>query len=463
MGDRGCPTDWIFQPDPRRVDSTLTRVQSWYLTRTTRNIVAVAARRSGKTVGTRARLLATAIGTPHSTVGYVGPTLKQAKRLIWRALMRDLRSPQADQFIAKKNESDLTIEFRNGSVLYVFGAERPEQIRGDGFSLLACDEADDPNYDATFFDEIVGPALSDQEGTLLQVGSPKGRGRLYREFRKGQLSTPIEERDPEYETIQVTAVQAGIISKAEIERARRTRPARAFAQEYEAHFNAPIGVIFEEWDDSLHVVRELPRQFDEVFACVDWGTAHRGVMYVIGVDRVHVPETPEYEADELARAWVLHEESHSGMGYDDGGWWDVARKIQRRWAPSVWYADPAGGQEGYLRQLRNALAGSSTPTRVVAADNEVRPGISAVNEFLHHDMSSGLGPRLLVHESCQHLRSRIPDYRWQPHPTVEDEFTDKPIKLNDDEADCLRYGVFSHFYRPSGRSKRTGHLEDRGA
>lgn len=442
----------------------MTWFQSWLIACPARNIVAVAARRSGKTVGIRARILRRCLATAHGLVGYVGPTLKQAKRLIWRALMRDLRDPLAAYFVRKVHKTDLSIEFRNGCMFYLYGAERPEQIRGDGFDELLVDEGDDPNFDQAFFDEIVGPALSDQQGTLVQVGSPKGRGRMYREYRKGQDGSPAEERDPEYASIQVTAAEAGIIAPEEIARARRVRPPRAYRQEYEASFEAPVGIVYEEWDERVHVVQrtQIPTHFEDTIACVDWGTAARGAMLVLGLDRIFLPATDEYGSCELARVHVVDEESHTGMGYDDDGWWRVARRLQTKWHPGRWYADPAGGQEGYLRQLRNALAGSDGRPDVIAADNQVNPGIGAVSAVLHHNAERGEPPRLLVAEDCAWTRKEFGEYRYREHKGMEGEFTDEPVKTNDHCLDALRYGVFTHLYNPRGRARRMAHMEDRG-
>ncbi len=412
-------------------------------------------------------MLKRCIETPHGLFGYCAPTLKQAKRLIWRPLMQDFSDPIARGFLKPNgiNRSDLTIDFGNGARLAVYGAERPEQIRGDGFVEFVADEADDPNYDNAFFDEIIGPALSDELGTLIQIGSPKGRGRLYREFRKGDASSPDEERDPQYDCLQVTAIEAGIIDKGEIERARATRPKRAFHQEYEAGFNAPLGIVYDEWNDKVHVVDRVPSPvyFEQRIACVDWGTANRGTMLVLGIDSVMVPETEEFEGARLARVWVLDEESHAGTGYDDGGWWRIARELQERYKPSVWYADPAGGREGYLRQLANALADTRPkPPRVLPADNQVNPGIAAVQEFLRIDETMRAPQRFFVHDRCKWLRSEMADYRWRAHATIEDEFVDEPIKQNDHSVDALRYGIFTHFYKPYGRGRDDQHLEDRG-
>lgn len=452
---------WRFQFNPKIADCDPTWFQSRIVASKARNQVYVAARRSGKTVGVRCKLLVSAMEIRHGNIGYSAATLKQAKRLMWIPLLRDLKDPAARAAIESVNRTDMTIQFKNGTFLHIFGAEQPEGIRGTGYDLFACDESDDPNYDDAFFNEIVGPALSDQKGTLVQIGSPKGRGRLYREYRKGWDGAPDEERMPGYESIQVTAIEAGILDPEEIELARRIRPARAFRQEYEATFEAPIGMIYDEWDEKVHLFTDRSGTFDETIACVDWGTGSRGSMLILGRKRVWVSQDLD-ENDEPVmwdenHVYVLDEVSESGMGYDDGGWWAAARKLQERWCPRIWYADPAGGREGYLRQLSNALTGYHA--KVKPADNQVLPGIAAVREFLHCNMDRDYKPALYVHESCKWTRAEMADYKWRPHSTREDEFTDDPLKVNDHCLDALRYGIFTHFYRPHGAVKRRASLE----
>lgn len=410
----------------------------------------VAARRSGKTVVSRCLALFTALSRPYALIGYVAPTLNQAKRIFWTPLMRDLRDPAAAAFVEKIDQSAHTVTFKNGSEIRLYSAEtRPvERIRGDGFDLIITDESDDLNFTPYVYNEIIWPALGDRQGILLEVGTPKGRGRLYKEFRKGQVGSP--EYDPTYWSAQVSAIEAGLLLPSEIERARRTLPTRSFKQEYMASFEAPLGIVYDEYVDSMlskggHVVRDddLPAQFDEIIVGVDWGTAHFGVMMVLGLDKVWIPPTRTSDGWTAGRAWVLEEHVHAGKGYDDGGWWAVARDIQSRWQPTAWYGDPAGGLEGYIRQLANALDGSAA--EVYPAKNQVRPGIATVRQFMHHDAALGEPPRLLVHERCGRLRGELQSYRFRPHPTVEDAFTDQVVKEGDDCCDGLRYGLASHF------------------
>lgn len=368
--------------------------------------------------------------------------------------MQDFNDPVARQFVRQIHKSDLTIEFKNGSRISLFGAEAADRIRGHGFDAFVTDEAADLRYGADYHDIILGPALADRRGSHIQIGTPSGRGKFYSEFRKGDSSAPDAERDVDYDTIQVTAVEAGIIDRAEIERARRTRSKRAFQQEYEASFVAPIGIVFPEWDEKVHVVDEVPKRFDEVIVGVDWGTAARGAFVVLGVDRFIRPRTDKLEAGEVQRVHVIREESHQGVGYDEGGWWRLAREIQEKHKPDRWYADPAGGSEGYLRQLREALAqlrDDRLTTTVVPANNQVNPGIAAVSDFLRVDEVLEEPQRFFVHSSCKWLRAEFANYRWKAHQTVEEAFIDKPVKEDDHCLDALRYAIMTHFYSTGGR------------
>jgi hypothetical protein len=411
----------------------------------------------------------------------MAPTLGQAKRIFWRPLMQDLRNPEARAFLASKpNNSELSIEFKSGTRLYLYSAEAFERVRGDGFKLFLCDETADPRFTDEVFSEVIRPALSDNLGTLVQVGTPKGRGRFYKEFKKGQIGDSTY--DPRYESIQVTAIEAGLIDPSEVKRARDTLPTRAFRQEYEATFNASIGLVYDEWDESKHVVTaaQLPFAFDEVIVGVDWGVAKRGAMVVIGIDRVVVPGGDDYDAEEMPRVWILEDNSERLRPYsystdrENPGWWTIAQRIQREWSPRRWYCDPAGGEReaneaqaaGYLTQLQEAVSGVDPSARVVAADNKVSPGISAVQTFMHHDAFLKEEPRFRVLNTCKTFIREVENYRWATAAGAteddDDGFEDRPVKKEDHVLDGSRYGIFTHFFskRRGGRND-VGH-EDRG-
>lgn len=481
-------SDWIFKPNRRRAGLRLTDFQSWVYNqvevRRKRVVVPVAARRSGKSVVLRLLAILACLDNRPGDVGYMAPTLEQARRLFWRPLMEDLRDPAARQFVVgKPDKQRMCVEFVTGTRLYVYSAEAHERVRGDGFKRFLTDESDDPLFTPEVFDETIWPALAEYEGQLVQPGTPKGRGRLYREWRKGQRSTPEKDRDPKYASCQVTALQAGIIPPAEIEEARAKRPKRSFQQEYEARFNAPLGLIYDEWNPTRHVVpaSRIPDldEMEFVGVGVDWGVAKRGSMVVFGVDSVYVPANDDYDESYLPRIWAIEEHSAAGVPYTDAGWWKTARKIQQTYRPSAWYCDPAGGSDvesdakaaGLLRQLADAL--STVDNRdelVVAADNRVGPGISMVQGFLHYDDVLGEQPRLLVSDSCAHLIDEFGKYQWASGRAArsgddEDAYEERPLKRNDHSADCTRYFAHTHFGKRGRRAlgRNDAGFDDRAA
>ena len=461
-----APRTWTFRPDDRRPGTRLTPFQSWIVNCTSRHLVGVAARRSGKTTGVRARIIKDCLAKTPGDVGYMAPTLGQAKRLLWRRLMRDLAQPGAKHFVVAKNASELYVEFITGTRLYLYSAEAADRVLGEGFKLFVTDESDDPIYTDDIFDEIIHAALAKDKGVEINIGSPKGRRRLYRNFCKGRKSHAAY--DAEYASRQVTAIEAGMLDKAEIERARRTLPLRLFRQEYEAAFNAPIGSVYEEWTPAKHVIRrdQLPTRFDYKLVGVDWGEATRGAMLVGGVDQVQRAE----ETGDRPRVFCIDEVSKAGVRYTDDGWWDIARRLQMK-HPQIthWYCDPAGGdtrtganpEGGYLMGLRKALAkleGRYGNPKVVAANNKVRPGISSVQEMLHFDEMLKEEPRLyVVGEDCPHLVEEFPAYRRIAVKGTEDEFEEEIVKENDHCLDSCRYFTHTHFFsRPDRRRREEG-------
>lgn len=504
---RSAPAAWRFRPAPRRKDTALTWFQSWlvlhggsrlasvkananfqpHVGRVVRDTIGVAARRSGKTAGALGLTILGGLDDGPGDVGYMAPTLAHAKRLLWRPLAMLLREPAAKRFInGKPNNSELTVEFATGTRLYIYSAEAYERVRGDGFKLFIADEADDPIFTDEVFSDAIRPALSDNLGSLVQLGTPKGRARLFREWRKGQgipcdkcKRVPCEHYDPSYASIQVTAIDAGLLDPQEVRRAKRTLPDRSFRQEYMAEFNAPIGMVYEEWNEERHVVGidQIPPldSFDEFIVGVDWGVAKRGAMLVSGIDRKWLEGDDTYEGCDMPRIWALEEHSSAGIPYTDAGWWKIARQIQQQWRPRYWYCDPAGGTEaesdakaaGLLRQLQQALATVDNRVQVIAGDNRVGPGIAAVQGFLHYDDILKEPPRLFVARTCPWLIKEFGTYRYPANRKFEgqdgEEFDDKPVKESDHVLDSLRYLCLTHFFRrrrAQGRNE-TG-FEDRG-
>ena len=68
---------------------------------------------------------------------YVTANYRMAKQIAWR----QLKSMTPSGMIAKKNETDLSIELINGSEIALRGADNEDSLRGVSLSALVVDEA----------------------------------------------------------------------------------------------------------------------------------------------------------------------------------------------------------------------------------------------------------------------------------------------------------------------------------
>lgn len=133
----------------------------------------VTTRRAGKTISCAADLLETADLNPGTIGLYITLSRKNAKRLIWPEFKKI-----AKQFglNAKPNESDLSLTFPNGSMIYLLGAKDRQSIedfRGMPVIKAYLDESQSfPAYIQQLIDDVLGPALMDYNGQLILIGTP---------------------------------------------------------------------------------------------------------------------------------------------------------------------------------------------------------------------------------------------------------------------------------------------------
>ena len=125
-------------------------------------------RRFGKTYLCIARLVAWAIQNPGSLNWYVTQTYKSAKQIAWR----QLREMVPVEMFAKKNESELSVELTNGSIIALKGADSADALRGVSLSSLIIDEAAYVKQEA--WEMVLRPALSDQGGPAWFITTPAG-------------------------------------------------------------------------------------------------------------------------------------------------------------------------------------------------------------------------------------------------------------------------------------------------
>jgi phage terminase large subunit-like protein len=150
----------------------------------TRFKVVAAGRRCGKSRLAAWLLIINALSTGKGNVFYVAPTQGQARDIMWETLM-ELAHP----VIQSSHINNLAIKLINGATINLKGADRPETMRGISLKFLVMDEYADMKPEV--WEQILRPALADQKGHALFIGTPMGRNHFYDLFRHGQGEDPL--------------------------------------------------------------------------------------------------------------------------------------------------------------------------------------------------------------------------------------------------------------------------------
>ena len=197
--------------------------------------VVIAGRRWGKT-HMACRELARFARHPDRRIWYIAPSYRMAKQIAWDHLKARLYSLN---WIAKVNESDLSIKLVNGSQIALRGADNPDSLRGVFLDFCVFDEF--AMIDEKAWTEVIRPALSDRQGSAMFISTPMGRNWAFDLYNRG-----VDKTEHNWESFTYTTLEGGNVTEAEIESARTDMDERQFKQEYLASFETYEGVIFPE-------------------------------------------------------------------------------------------------------------------------------------------------------------------------------------------------------------------------
>lgn len=177
----------------------------------------------------------------------VSPTYRQSKQIHWRQLNQlvyDLKLP-----VDKKNEVELSITLKNGSIIELKGAENPDALRGVKLRGLVIDEiASIRNWD-WLWSEVLRPTLTDYSAPALFISTPKGYNHFYDLFQQGTDSLS------DYKSWRFTSYDNPYIPKGEIDNAKKDLSEDTFAQEYLADFRRFTGAIFKSFTREINVIK----------------------------------------------------------------------------------------------------------------------------------------------------------------------------------------------------------------
>ena len=263
----------------------------------TRCKIVAAGRRTGKSRLAAWMLILRALQTEKGHVFYVAPTQGQARDIMWQTLL-ELGNP----VIVSSHINNLQLKLVNGATISLKGADRPETMRGVSLRFLVLDEYADMKPEV--FEQILRPALADQKGDALFIGTPMGRNHFYDLYQYGELGD-----DPTYKTWHFTSYSNPLLDSEEIDVAKKSMSSYAFRQEFMASFEARGSEMFKE--DWIKFGEPDDEEVGDYYVSID----------LAGFEEVNKKRTKNSNLDETAIAIVK---------VNPNGWF-VENIIHGRW------------------------------------------------------------------------------------------------------------------------------------
>ncbi len=396
--------------------------------------VICAGRRSGKSVLARLLLLKWAL--EHIGTYYlVSPTYRQAKSIHWTEIRKEI--PR--EWIAKTNETELSITLKNGSVIELKGAENPDALRGIKLRGLVIDEiASIRNWD-WLWSEVLRPTLTDYSAPTIFISTPKGYNHFYDLYQAGQVS------DSDYKSWRFTSYDNPYIPKEEIDNAKKELTEDTFAQEYLADFRKYTGLVYKEFQREVHVIEpfEVPDSWS-IYRGMDFGSTNPTVALWIAVDN----DDNWFVIDEhYATGQTI--DYHSGVINSNR----YSSKVVQT------FGDPSGAQfikEFQQRQIYITPADKEVGTAFntwvrykiekVAEKLKITPGHFVSGVSSQREGASGQ-PSLFIFSNCTNTIREFETYRWKEKSVTQAQDLnepDVPEKANDHAMDALSYFACSY-------------------
>jgi hypothetical protein len=183
---------------------------------------------------------------------YFLPTYRQAKAVIWDALIREHVPPE---IVSKFNESELAIYYKNGSIQRFAGCEDVDKHRGINPIDVVFDEYSE--MPEQIWTAVIQPVLRENHGTATFIYTPKGKNHSWK------LLQMAYDNPTEWYTDIKTVADTGVFTEAELNEIKRNTPQALYEQEYMCSFIEGAGQFFRRIKQNLYDQHKiLPEQGD---------------------------------------------------------------------------------------------------------------------------------------------------------------------------------------------------------
>lgn len=322
-----------------------------------------------------------------------------------------------------------------GRTIYIAGAHNEgavDKIRGLTLAGAYCDEV--TTYPESFFAMLM-TRLSIEGAQWFGTTNPEGKNHwLKRDYldraalhldRDGKVHRSADRKALDLNRFSFQLPDNPNLPAAYIESIKRENVGLFYRRNILGEWVLAEGAIFDQWDEDLHVVDELPIITRWLACSLDYGTTnpfHAGVLG-LGVDnrlyltrewrwdsRVEQRKLSDVEYSQRLRAWLTQV--------------PVPTTNLIGVTPEHVIVDPSAAS------FRVQLYRDGVNARL--GNNAVLDGIRTLSSLFAIDA-------LKVHRSCTGLIEELPGYCWDPK--ASEAGRDEPLQVADHGPDMLRYGV----------------------
>lgn len=367
--------------------------------------VARCGRRFGKSWLSAYEMLARAVAIDKARVVYYAPTRDDARDIMW-SILKEVCSPL---IVGDPNESRLEMRIRNrfgGESLIVLYGWEALQERGKGVGVknhfAVLDEVSKYNNFLYGWQEILRPTLMDVKGEALFISTTNGFNHFYDLCNK-------ELEDHDYKTFHFTSYDNPHLDPEEIEKMKAEMTEDRAAQEIYDDFRKKEGLVYKEFNRTMHLTDDEPEDVMYTVAGVDFGFTHPAAVITL-------------KKDYQGTYWITQEWVFSGKTEDE-----VVEYVATQRYAKV-YPDPenASAKEALKRRGVNVR-------EVIKGKGSVLSGIQTVRELLKQN-------RLRINKRCIGVIESFEKYSYQETKGNE---TPNEIPHHDfsDPLDAIRYAL----------------------
>ena len=352
---------------------------------------------------------------PGVTVGLFRKVAASLPATTMRTFQRDVMDRS---HVAGRNKTEGWYELVNGSRIYFLGLD-PDPLTGVPSKVGSLDLA------WAGVDEAVELSESDWIMLLGRLRDPRmSWHQLAAATNPGPpghwLKARFTPSTIEHEYVHATAADNAFLPE-DYKTAIANLPDNAVGRRLgRGEWAAAEGAIWSLPEDQ---VRPPAAPQKRVVAGVDWGFVHAFACEIVGQSG-------------SGRLAVLAELYARGAGIDQ--LIDPLARLAEMHDVSSFRCDPS--EPGLMAELGRGFAshranhaGCTFHASIEGANNDVDLGLQAVDRAIREGMT--------VDPSCQGLLMEIPGYTWAP--SKAGGFHERPIDINDDACDALRYGVMA--------------------